>query len=285
MTIFMTKVWGFGVPCGPLQFSTNGWRENALTELREGDWVVVVGTQDEPTDPDEQGRLLGIMEPTREPVSSLDFPLEIRDVDYNDEGNYRWPFALHNRRAWILDERPLLSEVSDRHFDMDAVLGIVPLTEQEAASVLDLNRTEVDLLTSARAIARIEGDEVARRHAASPPTTRRSGVMHLRKAPAYTYCMQLVGAEKNSHKIGWAFDFQNRQRRFNRSSMPTLGGIEYETKMTELWDTAREAYRMEQAILDKFSESVHACNHEIIVGVQFSEIQNSWIEILQRLRR
>ena len=27
MTIYMTKVWGFDVPCGPLQFSTNGWRD------------------------------------------------------------------------------------------------------------------------------------------------------------------------------------------------------------------------------------------------------------------
>lgn len=285
MTIFITKVWGFGAPCGPLQFSTNGWRENALAELKDGDWVVVVGTGDAPTVPGEQGRLLGIMEPTRETVSSLDFPLETREVDYDEQGNYRWPFALHNRQAWMLNDRPLLSEISDRHFGMNSVLGIVPLTDDEADQVLDLKRTEVGLLTAVRAMARIEGDEAARRRASPPPTTTRSGVMHLRRAPAYTYCMQLIGAERVSHKIGWAFDFKSRQRQFNQSAMPTLGGIKYETKLTELWNSAREAYQMEQAILDEFSNARHTHNHEVIVGVKYADIQNIWIEILRRNRR
>jgi|SRR5215470_7024149 len=29
MTVFMTKTWGFSDPCGPLQFSTEGWRTRA----------------------------------------------------------------------------------------------------------------------------------------------------------------------------------------------------------------------------------------------------------------
>jgi hypothetical protein len=46
---------------------------------------------------------------------------------------------------------------------------------------------EVMLLAPVRAVARVEGEDVARRRAAPSPTTRRTGVMHFRRAPAYTY--------------------------------------------------------------------------------------------------
>jgi hypothetical protein len=76
MTIYMTKVWGFGIPCGPLQFRTSGWRDAARDILKAGDLVAVVGTKGEQTDRDAQGRVLGMIEPTTEVVSSLDFDLE-----------------------------------------------------------------------------------------------------------------------------------------------------------------------------------------------------------------
>jgi hypothetical protein len=187
MTVYMTKVWGFGVPCGPLQFSTNGWRDRAREVLQPGDLVVLVGTKSEETAPRSQGRLLGMMEPTSEVARSLDFQLQKRAVDYDDEGNYRWPYALLNRRAWKFLNPPLLEEISSRPFAMDSALGIVPLTATEAGHIERLPKEEVPLLAPVRAVARIEGEDVARRRAAPPPTTQRAGVMHVRHAPAYTY--------------------------------------------------------------------------------------------------
>src|SRR4051794_19572679 len=107
MAFYLTKVWGFSVPCGPLQFSTRGWRDRAREMLSVGDLVVLVGTKEPPTIDEEQGRLLGIMEPTTNPVMSLDFPLETFPHDFTEQG-YRWPYALLNRRAWQLLDRPLL---------------------------------------------------------------------------------------------------------------------------------------------------------------------------------
>ena len=90
MTVYLTKVWGFGEPCGPLQFSTKGWRDRARAELKPDDLVILVGTKGEPTDKDDQGRVLGMMEPTTQIVLSMDFDLPTRKVDFNDEGEYRW---------------------------------------------------------------------------------------------------------------------------------------------------------------------------------------------------
>ncbi len=261
-----------------------GWRDRARAELKPGDLVILVGTKGEPTDKDDQGRVLGMMEPTTQVVLSMDFDLPTREVDFNDEGEYRWPYGLLNRRAWKIPARPLLEEISTRPFAMDAVSGIVALTDEEAAKVMQLDREEVELLQPIRARARIEGEEAARRRAAPPPTTTRTGVMHLRRAPAYTYAMAIEGASGVAFKIGWAFDFRARQRQFNLYALPQLDGLRYQTRLHYLWRTARAAFNMEQAILRQFDGDRHPANREVIFGVRYEALEAAWIAYLQEAR-
>lgn len=284
MTVYLTKVWGFEEPCGPLQFGLKGWRDRARKLLQDGDLVVLVGTQGDETAKDERGRLLGIMEPTREIVRSLDFDVRQSSTDFNEAGEYKWPFALLNRKAWILEERPLLSEITDRRFGMDSAQGIVPFTEDEAEEVLSLKSREIDLLLPVRAWARIVGADAAGRRGAPPPTTTRKGVMHLRRAPAYTYCMELIGAKHVSHKIGWAFDFKARERQFNQTALPGIGGIRYRTKLNHLSNTAMDAFRMEQALLAHFDQVRHPSNREVLHGVSYREIESAWVNFLHKGR-
>src|SRR5215472_8628739 len=100
------------------------------------------------------------MEPTAEVVLWQDFDMPTRPEDFDYEGNYRWPFGLLNRAAWKILDRRLLEENSSRDFHMDTALGIVPLTEQEAAAATGLRGVPVGLLLPIRARARIEGEEV-----------------------------------------------------------------------------------------------------------------------------
>jgi hypothetical protein len=286
MTLYMTKVWGFGDPCGPLQFSTNGARETARSLLKDGDRVILVGTLGAPTLPNDQGRVLGMMEPTREPVASLDYGLEREEWDFDEEGNYKWPYGLHNRRAWKFAEpRLLLTDISSRAFYMDSAQGIVLMTAVEEAAVLKYPHHPVELLTPIRALARIDGEDAARRRNAPPPTTTRQGIMHLRRAPALTYAMAIEGAKFTSFKIGWAFDAKARERQFNQASMPKLGGLTYRTRLTEIWKTARLAYEMEQALLRKFDAIRHYANREIISGAEYPEIERAWIDYLALKKR
>lgn len=284
MTVYLTKVWGFSEPCGPLQFSTEGWRDRARAELQPGDLVILVGTKGEPTDEAEQGRVLGMMEPTNQIVLSMDFDLPTRTHDFNDEGKYRWPYGLLNWRAWEIPVRPPLEEISTRRFRSDAASGIVALSDDEAAKVMQLDREEIELLQPIRARARVEGEEAARRRAAPPPTTTRTGVMHLRRAPAYTYAMAIEGASRVAFKIGWAFDFQTRQRQFNLYALPQLEGLHYQTRLQHLWGTARAAFNMEQAILRQFDGDRHPANREVIFGVRSEALEAAWIAYLQETR-
>ena len=213
MRLFLTKVWGWDVPVGPPKFSTSGWRDNALRQLEDGDRVVLVGTTGDRTPDEMKGRLLGLMEPSREPVMSLDFDMRTRPGDFVD-GEYKWPVGLIRAcRAWSLPQRPRLNEVSDRKFSMDSAQGIVPLTDDEAARVLALDwREEALMQPTAQAQARMAERHGTAKRTAPPPTTTRRGVMHMRRAPAYTYAMRVAGARPIAFKIGWAFDFKQRGR-------------------------------------------------------------------------
>ena len=283
MAIYVTKVWGFGPPVGPLQFSSQGWRENAREKLQPGDFVILVGTKSDPTEFEDQGRLLGMMEPTLERVASRDFEMETRASDYDEQGEYRWPFGLLIRKAWrFLEPRPELDSIIERRLSMDAALGIVKLSDSEAKRITDLPREEVEILAPTKAFARIHGNETARRRGAPPPTTTRTGIMHLREAPAYTYLMKLEGSKIESYKIGWAFNYQDRMKVFNAASMPKLGGINYKTELFELHETAKLAFTMEQALLNEFDNSRHPSNREVIHGVSYETLRSAWIAKLSR---
>ncbi|MGI4876437.1 MAG: hypothetical protein ACRYG4_03005 [Janthinobacterium lividum] len=203
MTLYLTKTWGFSSPSGPLQFSTNGWRTNARNALTSGDMVLIVGTKGSETDEEEQGRILGLMEPTKHVVSSLDYNLIRGPQDLDAAGNYKWPFGLELVRAWRFDDpRPLLTDLTFWRFNMDSAQGIVPLEPSEEASILALPMSEVGLLSAIAARARVEGADAARRKAAPPPATERTGIMHMRRAPAFALCDGNTGCKATGDE-GW----------------------------------------------------------------------------------
>ncbi|MGV6800914.1 MAG: hypothetical protein ACWA5L_03220 [bacterium] len=246
--------------------------------------VVLIGTKGHPTDESEQGHLLGIMEPTIEAVMALDFVQPRDSGDYGEDGKYKWPYGLLNRRSWkFIDRTELTPEISQRKFNMDAAQGIVELTTDEAKRVARLKREEVPLLApTMSARIRMEGVGKARKRASPPPTTTRRGVMHMRRAPAFTYALKINGSKIPAFKIGWAFDYKQRADQFNHASMPALGGLEYVPKLNQPWDTAKQAYRMEQGILEHFDGKRHVDNHEVLVGLEYDELWACWRELVLR---
>lgn len=283
--MYLTKTWGFDEPCGPLQFSEQGYREGARAKLQPGDLVVIAGTQGEPTLPSEQGRVLGLMQPTTEPVMTLDYDVTTDANSHDNEGNYKWPFALHNERAWVYDDRPLLKDLIDRKLPYHSATTIVELTAEEEARFAALRKREIALLPSFKRTLRTEGKEAARRGGWPPATTRRTGIMHVRKAPASTYCFELRGAREPAFKIGWAFDAKQRGKGFNHASLPSLGGLEYVPVYEEPWPTARQAFRMEHALLKKLQRYRSAKNIEVVVGIQKKELVREWTDTLLAMKR
>jgi hypothetical protein len=285
MTMYMTKVWRFPTPAGPLQFGKQGWRENARRKLKDGDLVAIVATHGHPSPPEKQGRLLGLVEPTRECCSTLDYGMDDPSIaipeDFKD-GRLRLPYGLIIRRACLFPEPPLFTEISSRKFSMDSAAGIVPLSADEVSRIERLANEDIPLRQNVRERARLEGWDEARRRGAIPTSTRR-GVMHMRQAPAQTYLMEIEGA-RDTYKIGWAFDAKARAREFNKTSLPALGGLRYTLKRFDSWDTAREAFKMEQALLRKFDRVCHRLNREVLVNVELAALEEAWHEYINAER-
>ena len=175
MAMFMTKVWGFPEPCTPLQFSKNFNLGTArrLVATNPGSLVVLVGTLGPPTPRDLRGRLLGLMLPTMEVVPSLAFSINHRPTDFDEDGNYIWPYALANSAAWRLEERPFLKDFTTRKFGRDSAARIVDFTPEETR-VSRLARTEVPLLPMIRSGA-AGAAERAKGSGAPPPSTTPAG--------------------------------------------------------------------------------------------------------------
>lgn len=164
---------------------------------------------------------------------------------------------------------------------MDSAQGVVPLNDEEAARIRALDWREEKLLQpTARAQGRLARKHGGARRTAPPPTTTRSRVMHMRRAPAYTYAMRVVGARSSAFKVGWAFDYKQRARQFNHAAMPSLGSLEYKPILVQLWDTARQAYAVEQKLLSLLSDKLHANNSEIAFGLSEDELSAAWNNVV-----
>jgi hypothetical protein len=291
MTVWMTKVWGWGEPVGPLQFGTPGARDTARANLEPGDLVVLVGTMGPETGEHHKNRLLGLMEPTTEPVMTLDYLTPDRPEHLKENGEYKWPYGLLNRAAWTFGEPTTrLAAISSRRFGPAAAQGIVRLTPAEAHDVMKLSRRAAPLQRSIRVAARLDGDDAAMRRSSPPPSVERRASMHMRREPAFTYALELTKppmgartAEVVGYKIGWAFEWKRRMRTFNKAAMPEIGGLRYGACFFERWSTATEAYRMEQAVLERFNASRHVKNHEVLFGITKDALHAEWLRCVNML--
>ncbi len=289
MTVYLTKVWGFTNPCGPLVFSKPGWRDQASEILKPDDLVVLVGTKGEKTKEEEdRGRVLGIMKPSKIKISQTDFPLEyLRDPDLRDEDeNFRWPYGLLVTKAWIVEPGLYLDDISSRagEFRTNSAVGIVPLNDDEAQAILHYPRHEIPVALSPGAISKIEkaglADDLKGKGAPPPTDGKREFEVSYGDKFADVYCFQLiVNGKIVGHKIGWALDCKVRQKQFNSASLPSLGGIEYRLKFKQKVETASIAYAIEQTILARFEQKRYPHNQEVITGVSKADIEKVWMEV------
>jgi hypothetical protein len=276
MTMYVSKVTGFDNPCGPLVFSKLGLRDTAVKKLRPGDRVIFVGTKGVGTPAPDRNRVLGMMEPSIQPVDSKDYAIQ-------NPG--RWPYGLSNHRAWEFSSRPplLLDKVapdpSNQRFGSAAGAGIVgPLYPEEEAQVLAHHFYEIPLLEPISADREVFDEQAIRRRGAPVPAEGvRRGIMHMRRAPAFVYWFRLeVGDRVVGHKIGWAFDWRQRLRQFNSVSLNALGGLRYKSFMDQQFNSAREAFRIEQQILEDFDGYRHPSNREVLTGIKTPQIDEVW---------
>ena len=55
--------------------------------------------------------------------------------------------------------------------------------------------------------------------------------------------------------------------------------------MKQLWPTAMDAYRMEQAVLTRFHKARHPYNHEIVTDISKDALELAWASCIAEVKR
>lgn len=292
--LFLTKTWGWSPETHPtFGFSKEGARDKYLREASHGDWIVIAGTKGYPTEPQEQGRLLGMCRVGHEKVDGAAIMeaigTELTEAELDEKGRYRWPWAMPIVEAVRFSPQP----------DTEAVLGSYLPGQEWAAFALSVEeRLGADAIQKLLAlpsvpceIARIpmldkevaysEAMALQRQYGASgpPPTTTRSGSQR-EMGVGYAYAFSLVGGKVGGAiKIGSTRDPKERLKQLNAELRPHLTGCEWRPRLGQIFPSETYAYRFEQMLLRQLGGRLVPGDREV-VAMPFNEFQDAWTSLL-----
>jgi hypothetical protein len=252
--VFAKRFWGFNPAVWPVvSFSKAGNRYRLLRASRPGDLVLFIGTKTEDTDPDDQGRLLGLAEFGRDEIEAaevVDLQALLRRNIFDENGQLRWPKALPMIRAWRIVNRPFVTEVLHDQLPYSATVQALRLDDTDTAKVLALQHEEVavpdhPVLTRLRALhdALRPGGPTT-----GPRPTSWSGTVH-RDATEKSCTYAFRFGKRDLWKIGHAKDVTARLAEIDRHVPDEVLGERWQPGFQHPWDTEVQAYDMEQRVL------------------------------------
>jgi len=250
--VFAKRFWGFDPARWPIvSFGLEANRDALVQASAPGDLIAFVGTQSEPTEPEDRGRFLGIAEIGRLPVNSLDVlkPSDIRAVDYDAQGRFKWPKALPMLRAWRLVDRPRVVDVLRQQLTYEATVRAVLLGDNDQAAVLGLRREEISVPEA----------EIVRRHreladalsATGPtrgpvPSSWSGTASRDATSAATTYALRF--GTRDVWKVGHTQDLASRLVDVNKHVPHEVLGERWSVAWKQVWPTQNAAYDMEQRV-------------------------------------
>lgn len=267
--VFFTYVWGPpGNPSWPLTFSKKAARSHALKVLTEGDLVFTVGTKREPTDPQDQGRVLGVFRVSDLEVNTQDYDLP---KSPKFDGARHFPFALHPIAVWeITSTRNMFAELvgpltpSDH---LQAQAKVVELDDNTAKPLLELERREVRPASPRTELGR---GLVAQKNSKLAPKHQGSFTGVFKDHDIwYVYTLVLKDERKSvlAVKIGYASDPKVREEKHNAPMAQEVTGLRWYLESKQPTGSEDTARKVEQIVLSKYAKHRLASNGEIFSGV------------------
>ena len=213
--VFLTKVWGYDPESYPfLGFSEDGRRSSYIKEAEHGDWLIVVGTKQVPTVEEEQGRLLGLVQLGLDPLDSLEILKEIgspvEDNQYNDNGSYKWPYALPFLKAYIFADKPDCKDIFGTYLpgfywatnavNLEFFFDRALVEEIFDSKLIETDIHEIPSLKKAQTYSQNLRGRKSGPTGPSPSHTRCGS--NREKGKGYTYALKLIGRSNDAFKIG-----------------------------------------------------------------------------------
>jgi hypothetical protein len=256
--VFATRVWGFNPAVWPMvTFNKEGIRDNLLRRSDPGDYIVFVGTQDEPTAEEDRGRLLGIALLSRIPKRLLEVVAyeDLPPYELDADGNPRHATGILMARAWMIRGRPFLIDVIPQ-LPYEATPSAHLLDPDEADAILGLQFDEVrlpDIAAITQQRNMLDGLMPAGPTRGPKPTNWSRVVSHDASVAGWVYVMRF--GSTNIWKIGHAVDVADRLADVNKHVPSELLGYGWKCILRQRYPTQEQAWEVEQRTLralDKF---------------------------------
>lgn len=291
--VFLTKVWGFTPDVYPaLGFNTEGARRKFIRESSPGDWVVLAGTKGKETNPEDRGRLLGMIQLGAQEVDveavlkSIGTP--IPPEHYLEDGSYRWPYGLPMLTARRFVGAPDLSETLGSYlrgmvwaaYAQDVSVKVAPDAPQ---TLMALPWAEVSII-EAPEIRRQRGVQDAlqlnrKQGATGPgPSTERGGSSRS-AGMAAAYVFKLQGGRRPAFKVGYSGDVDQRLSDLNKGLVTAVTGCSWSLVTQQHFADEQIAYRFEQAMHARLRRHLVDGETEIYT-VRRGELDTVWAEVL-----
>lgn len=296
--LFLTKVWGFSPDEHPvLGFSSEGGRNKFLKESKPGDWVIFAGTLTFPTPSQCQGRMMGMVQLGTQEIEVepllREIGVEIPKEDYDEEGQYRWPFGLPVIKAKKFVQSPKVIDIfGDNLSGTDWAAYAIDIEQRRGAEVvakINALATEPIMVPEVPAIVRqrerqralqlIGGGSVT----GPGPSTSRAG-SERETGAACAYLLSLVGAPFGSRpvfKVGYAIDVNNRVAELNKGLVTVVTGYSWKLESHQPFTSEKHAFNFEQILHKRLRPYLVDGEREIYRIPRKSDIDTVWFDVFQ----
>lgn len=250
-----------------------------IEQSNYGDVIVFVGTKEHPTKEDDRGKILGIAEFSKRPITNTlellrkthpDVENSKRDY-FNNNGSFKWPHGLPMLKAWRFPAKPLLTRLM-KQLPYSARHTAVLLNDEDAQKILELERAEATLhsaLQGFRDMNEIFNPDNPTK--GPPPSTWTKDVTRDSTGPAYTYALRY--GDHDLWKIGFAKDVDSRLSDINKHIPYEIYKEHWRIVYRQLWPTQDLAYRMECTILELLAPK--RTHYERVICTE-SELWKAW---------
>ncbi len=287
--VFFTYVWGPpGNPAWPLTFATKAARTHAKAVLTEGDLVFTVSTKNEPTAPENWGRVSGVYRVSDLEINTQDYGVPSRSDIPVMEAIARFPFALHPIAVWeILPPNNMFAELvgplTPNHH-LQAQSKVVELDAKTAEPLLALERREVE---RAAPITEFGMGLVIKKNSKLAPKHQGSFTGSFGDHDVwYVYALVLRDDHKRplAVKVGYSNAPAAREAAHNGPIATEVTGLYWRVEFQQPTSSEEVAREIEQAVLNRFKKSQLASNGEILGGVDPINIQLAIANIMKDMK-
>jgi hypothetical protein len=237
-------------------FSKEGNRKSYLNRANPGALVCLVATKGKNTKEEDKGRILGIVETGSALVNAESLILKmnggkISRRDYDEHGNFKWPYGVSLKKAWYFPEKPIADDIIGR-LNFSSVSGCELLSGEAARRVLRKKRTaahltDVELFPTPPDSKDPPLNDSKNKPARGVPPAVSGYQVTRTKMTSFVYVLHFQGTD--IFKAGWAFDVVARARDINQHIPSEVLQQQWEVFLWRRYSDQFQAYGAEQRLL------------------------------------